>query len=149
MDLFDIVRLQIVKKLKLIVRLKSQLNFVWQKKQSLLTQLNLLHTFYCHYVAFILPSSCLDVGSILLFGIVYVIRLRWYVFFFLVVTFIKSKNKKKIVLKRLTSRYNFLHYILNITRSDGYLISSEQGYWISVTESLPKYQSEELKPLIF
>ena len=144
MDLFDIVRLQIVKKLKLIVRLKSQLNFVWQKKQSLLTQLNLLHTFYCHYVAFILPSSCLDVGSILPFGIVYVIRLTY-----LVVTFIKSKNKKKIVLKRLTSRYNFLHYILNITRSDGYLISSEQGYWISVTESLPKYQSEELKPLIF
>ena len=38
---------------------------------------NRLHTFYCHYVAFILPSSCLDVGSILPFGIVYILRLTF------------------------------------------------------------------------
>jgi len=35
--------------------------------------------------------------------IYYVLRLTFYVFFFLAVTFIMLKNKMKIVLKRLTS----------------------------------------------
>ena len=62
-----------------------------------------------------LPSSCLDVGSILPFGIVNVLRLTWYVFFFLVVTLSKfSFHRKRKLYRNVFSMSVVCTYVVNI-----------------------------------